>query len=1035
MAHHPIPLVIDDHLVPSDRANQSLPAIQIGSEAWYAWLNEPATRSFAFHSPQGTLTVRREHRHGIWYWYAYRSRDGHLHKTYLGKSQELTSVRLHEAATVLSAQRATHPQPPDSLRSPHSPATTPLASATSLPSRHLLTTKISIPPARSNIVPRPRLTQQMNAAIQGPLTFIVAPAGWGKTTLLHAWHADASCMNWPLAWVSLDAGDNDSIRFWTYVATALNLVHPGLGMLPLTLLQATPPPPIKVVLTFLLNVLVPLSTETVLVLDDYHLIEAESIHDALSYLVEHLPANIHLVIASRHDPPLPLARLRGRGLLSELRADHLRFTSQETTTFLTEVMGLPLSREQVSTLQARTEGWIAGLHLAALSLQGRTDVAGFIAAFSGSHRYVGDYLIEEVLSHQPAAIQDFLVQTCILDRLSGPLCDAVRGRDDSQSLLESIERNNLFLIALDDVRQWYRYHQLFAEVLRSRLQQQQPMLLPELHHRASLWCEQHDLPDEAVTHALAVPDSERAADLIEQRVQFSTFPCQLQTLLGWLNRLPDALIRRRPILCIMHALALMYKNQVEEALARLQDAEQCLQEEMPAEQRRAILSHVASLRSQVARSIGDSERCAILAQQALDMLLEAEVTYPMLPVLAIARVNALNTYVVDGDVTLATEQRAEATAVSVRASGDLRAILRGMSSLARLQVLQGRLRQAAATYTQAAQLFLKDGGLQTLLGCAFYCFGVGDLLREWNQLDLAERHLRQGITPDWGMLMMDAVGVTGCYLALACLQQARGERIQALETFDAFARIAHQYGFVSHLVTHGAAVRAQVELAQGNLAAAIQWAETSGLSARDDLSYSREREYLTLARVRIAQGQAQPAGPFLLEALALLERLLEDAEPKARMRSVIEILLLRALALEAQGKQDEALRTLGRALALAEPGGYIRLFLDEGAPMLVLLRQAHARQITPGYVVTLLEAAGEQVIPTPLRSSWLMESLTARELEVLRLMVDGASNREIADRLVLSVNTVKKHVSNLCGKLGVQSRAQAIAKARTLQLL
>src|SRR5215469_972124 len=394
MARLAIPRVIDDRLVPPESARQSLPAIEVGSESWYAWLTEPATRSFAFHSQEGTLTARREQIHSAWYWYAYRSQHGHLHKAYLGKPEELTLVRLYAAATVLSAEKATRPQPP--------------SSGTGMPSLHLLTTKLSLPPARSNIVARPRLTQRMHAAIRGPLTVLVAPAGWGKTTLLQAWYAEADRGAWSLAWVSLDAGDNDSIRFWTYVITALNLVHPGVGSIPLMLLQATPPPPIKLVLTSLLNALIPLSSETVLVLDDYHFIEAEDIVDTLSYLVENLPANIHLVIASRHDPPLPLARLRGRGLLSELRADHLRFTSQETTIFLTEVMGLPLSREQVSTLQARTEGWIAGLHLAALSLQGRDDVADFIAAFTGSHRYVVDYLIEEVLSHQPAGIQDFL---------------------------------------------------------------------------------------------------------------------------------------------------------------------------------------------------------------------------------------------------------------------------------------------------------------------------------------------------------------------------------------------------------------------------------------------------------------------------------------------------------------------------------------------------------------------------------------------------------------------------------------------------
>ncbi len=1051
MAHHAIPRVIDDHLIPSNRANQSFPAIQVGSDAWYAWLNESATRSFAFHSPQGTLTARREHRHGIWYWYAYRSQKGHLHKAYLGKSEELTTVRLHEAASVLSAQRATRPQPPVSLRSPHSPAAPPLSSATSLPSRHLLTTKISIPPARSNIVPRPRLTERMNAAIQGPLTLVVAPAGWGKTTLLHAWHADASRMNWPLAWVSLDAGDNDPIRFWTYVITALTLVHPGVGTLPLTLLQTTPPPPIKVVLTALLNALNQLPTDTVLVLDDYHLIEAEDIHDALGYLVEHLPANMHLVIASRHDPLLPLARLRGRGHLSELRADHLRFTLQETTAFLTEVMGLPLSREEVSTLQARTEGWIAGLHLAALSLQGHDDVANFIEAFTGSHRYVVDYLVEEVLSHQPAGIQDFLVQTCFLDRLSGPLCDAVRRRDDSQALLEQIEQSNLFLVALDDQRQWYRYHHLFAEVLHSRLQQTQPALVAELHRRASRWYEQRQLFEEAVTHALSVPDVEHVARLIDQYALLTNFPSQFQALRGWLNRLPEAFVRTQPLLCIMHAITLLLTHQLERAAARIRDAERCLEEEVPADQRRTILGVIAASRGTLARLLGDYERAIPLAQQALELMPETEETLLMRMAYRGTLLTAASAYLADGDITPATERQVEATVAFMRGHP---MALRSIANLARLQLLQGKLRQAARTIEQVIHLASGHAGLQALLNGADYYFILGDLLREWNQLDRAEQQLMQGMDLDRGTVTAEAEMIMRGYLALARLQQACGQGTRALQTLDAFALLAQQRGFAPTLLAQGAAVRAQLALAQGNLTAAIRWAEKSGLSSTDALSYPRERAYLTLARVRMAQGQAQSMGSFLPEALGLLERLLEDAEPKARIRSVLEILLLRALALQAQGKQDEALRTLGRALALAEPEGYIRLFLDEGAPMLVLLHQAYAHQITPGYVVTLLEAAGEQVawypqgaplhVVVPLagtrhsgstsRSGQLMDSLTAREREVLRLMVDGASNREIANHLVLSVNTVKKHVLNLCGKLGVQSRAQAIAKARTLQL-
>jgi len=1018
MARHAIPQVIDDRLIPSESAYQSSPAIQVGSEAWYAWLREPATRSFAFHSLQGTLTARREHNHGSWYWYAYRTRKGHLYKTYLGKSEELTLVRLQEAAHLLSAERATRPQS--------------LVSSIGMSSLPLLTTKIAVPPTRLNIVPRPRLAQLMNAAIQGPLTLLIAPAGWGKTTLIHTWHADAEHGAWPLAWVSLDAGDNDPSRFWTYVITALNALNPGVGGTPLTLLNASSPPPIEAVFTSLLNALTYLSTQTVLVLDDYHLIETQLIHDALAYFVEHLPANVHLVLASRSDPLLPLARLRARGALCELRALDLRFSVEETTAFLREVMGLPLSAEQVAALQARTEGWIAGLQLAALSLQDREDVAGFITAFTGSHRYVVDYLVEEVLVRQPEDVQDFLLQTCILDRLCGPLCDAVRGRDDSQARLAQIERSNLFLVALDEERQWYRYHHLFAEVLLTRLRQTHAALVPELHRRASDWFEQHQLFDEAVTHVLAIPDIERAVRLIEQHGWSSRF----QTLLGWLNRLPDAFVRSQPYLCIIHAVTLMLMHQLKRAAARIQDAERCLEEEMPADQRRTILGVIAASRGILARLLGDYERAIPLARQALELMPETEETLLMRIAYRGTLLTAASAYLVDGDMTPATERQVEATEAFMRGHP---MALRSIANLARLQLLQGKLRQAARTIEQVIHLAPGHAELQALLNGADYYFILGDLLREWNQLDRAEQQLMQGMDLDQGTVTAEAEMITRGYLAFARLQQACGQGTRALQTLDAFAQLAHQRGFAPTLLAHGAAVRAQVALAQGDLAAAIRWTETSGLSTTDALSYPRERAYLTLARVRIAQGQAQPMGSFLPEALGLLERLLEDAESKARMSSVIEILLLRALALQAQGEQDEALRTLGPALALAEPEGYVRLFLDEGAPMLILLRQAYVRQVTLGYVVTLLEAAGEQVIPALHRStsssSQLMDSLTAREREVLRLLVDGASNREIANHLVLSVNTAKKHVWNICGKLGVQSRAQAIAKARTLQLL
>jgi ATP/maltotriose-dependent transcriptional regulator MalT len=1046
MPRHSIPKVIDDYLLPSGRDGQSLSAIQVDSEAWYAWLNQPTTRSFAFHSQGGTLTARREQRQDTWYWYAYRTQDGHLHKVYLGKSEDLTSVRLHEAVVSLSAERITNAQNSDTLTpaQPQEATLTPplpptsVASISSLP---LLTTKLYVPPARLSLVARPRLTERMNAAMRSKLTLVVAPAGWGKTTLLSSWYAEISRSTQSLAWVSLDEGDNDPMRFWMYVITALNRLHSGAGESPLTLLQATPSAPIESVLTSLLNALIPLPTETILVLDDYHLIEAQPIHNALIYLVEHLPPSLHLVLASRLDPPLPLARLRVRGALTELRAANLRFTNEETTTFLTEAMGLKLSAEQVTALLARTEGWIAGLHLAALSLQDRQDVADFITAFTGSHRYVVDYLIEEVLLRQPEDVQDFLVQTCVLDRLSGLLCDAVRERDDSQALLEQVERSNLFLVSLDDERGWYRYHHLFAEVLRTRLQQTQPALVPELHHRASCWYEQHQLFEEAVTHALAVPEPQRAVHLIEQYARFTNFPSRFQILLGWLNRLPDALVRSHPSLCIMHAIMLMLTHQLDRALARIQDAEVCLEQEMPPEQRRVILSLIAAFRGNLTRLFGDSERCVPLAQRALELMPEPEPEE--LSIIRMFRpstlVTAANTYLVDGDTTAATERFVAATVASVRALGNVPTTMRSISNLARLQLLQGKLHQAAITIEQVRQLASRHGGLQDLLNGADYYFILGDLLREWNQLDEAEQHLVQGIDLVKSALTADAEMIMRGYLALARLQQARGRSTQALETLDTFIQVAHQSGFASLMIAQGAAARTQMELAQGNVSAAIGWGTRSGILPDDEsLSYLHEREYLTLARVYIAQGRPDSRSPFLQKALDLLNRLLHDAEPKARMSSTLEILILQALVLDAQDHQTEAMARLGRALVLAEPEGYIRFFLDEGAPLVALLHQASARRIASGYVTTLLEADGECVTMehrlSSLHTDPLVEALTERESEVLQLLAKGASNREIAQHLILSVNTVKKHVLNICGKLGVQSRTQAIAKARSLNL-
>jgi LuxR family maltose regulon positive regulatory protein len=913
---------------------------------------------------------------------------------------------------------------------------------TALPASHntqrdpptpLLATKLHIPRPRSELVSRSHLLERLQKGAKQPLTLLSAPAGFGKTTLLAQWYAESAL---PVAWLSLEPEDNDPTRFLSYLIAALQTLHPQLGSLARALLEAPQYVPAERVLALLVNEIVESSTgDFALVLDDYHIITAEPIHRALLFLLDHLPSQLHLVVATRADPLLPLARLRARGQLTEIRAADLRFVASEVDTFLQEVMGLDLSPEATTTLETRTEGWVAGLQLAALALQGRADVSGFLAAFRGSHRFILDYLSEEVLSRLDAQVEAFLLRTALLERLSGPLCDAVTGQPGSQATLEGLEKANLFVVSLDDERRWYRYHHLFAEVLRSHLLETQPQLVPELHRRASTWYLEHGFVVEAVQHALAAPDFEHAARLLEEHAQAVAMAGQVHLVLGWLHALPDTLMRTRPILCIDHADLLMHTQQLEAAEARLQDAEHCLAPDTPPDQARIIRGCVADIRAIIARRSGDLSRFLALAQRALELLPESEELWR-----ASAGMNAAHSYLLSGDVTPAIEHLVRAAIALSLPSGDIFQVLLSGRLLARLQVLQGQLREAAVTYEKAGQTIPNQKVLRVLGSASVHSFGMGDLLREWNKLDAAEDLLADGMELLKGTLSISADEVMHGYIALARLKQARGAYSQALATLEAFRQLARQRHYVPQLLAQGAAVQAQIELARGNLAEAVRWAETSGLSSDNtELPYLREREYLTMVRVRIAQGRENSAVPFLQDALHLLDRLLEDAEAKARMSSTLEILILRALALHAQRELADALVTLRHALTLAEPEGYIRLFVDEGAPMLSLLRQAQSHGIVPDYVASLISAFGEQTkaasSPQTSSSVALLEPLTEREREVLQLIVAGASNREIAHRLIVSLGTVKKHVSNICGKLGVQSRTQAIARARALRLL
>ncbi len=1012
------------------RQNEQEHMLTVGTTAWFAWLENAST--FSFVSPLGLFTARRErsgHKRGGWYWKAYRKQHGKLSSRYLGKSETLTLEHLQATARALadppveaSLDRATHTASP--------PASSAARSAYTDPSDLLLATKLHLPRPRAQLVPRSHLVERLQQGMEHSLTLVSAPAGFGKTTLLAQWRASTHT---PVAWLSLEPNDNEPTRFLTYLIAALQTLDPHFGTSALAQLRSPQPADPETVLTLLANDLTGWQGAAfALALDDFHVVEAAPIHHALTSLVEHLPPQMHLIIATRADPPLPLARLRAQGQLTELRVAELRFQVAEVSAFLDEVMGLRLSPEDVAILQTRTEGWVAGLQLAALSLQGRADVSTFLPAFSGSHRFVLDYLSEEVLSRQPAAVQTFLLQTSILERLSSSLCDEVTDGGESQTMLEALERANLFVASLDDERTWYRYHHLFADTLRSRLQQTTPALIPELHRRASGWYERHELIIEAVHHALQAKDVERTIHLIEEHTHGLALRSQVHTVLNWLHALPDEFIRMHPRLCFSHALLLMFTGQLAKALVRLQDAERSASHIIEAREARGFLNMVFNVQAYALFLQGDLATSVALVETTLER--HAEMPEH---VREAAKVIAAHRRLLSGDVNRVGEQRVAPLAFPLSTESDVFAMdvfVHLASSLlqARLLRMQGRLRRAAAAYEQMVEVQAGQEGVLTHPG---YCFGLGELYYEWNDLDAAERLLAQGIEKLRGALMVAADSIAQGYTTLARLQQARRNTTGALAFVEAFASLSDTRQFSPAQLAFARAVRAQIELMQGSLAAAVRWTEASGLSADDDLTYQREREYLTFVRVRIAQGRENPAGPFLFGAQRLLERLREDAEAKARMDSVLEILILQALALSAQGKGTEALPVLQRALTLAEPEGYIRLFVDEGEPIVELLRQASARGIEPSYVATLLSAAGSPTQNAPSLADSLLEPLTERELDVLRLLVAGLSNAAMARELIISIGTVKSHINHIYGKLGVQSRTQAIARAHTLHLL
>jgi LuxR family maltose regulon positive regulatory protein len=905
----------------------------------------------------------------------------------------------------------------------------------------ILATKLYLPPPQPRVVLRPRLIERLSEGLHRRLTLVSAPAGFGKTTLLSGWVAGCGR---PAAWLSLDEGDNDPTRFLSYLVAALQTIAPNIGEGVLGALRSPQPPPTESILTVLLNEITAVGDDFVLVLDDYHVVDSGAVDDALAFVLEHLPPRMHLIISTREDPHLPLARLRARGQLGELRAADLRFNPSEAAEFLEGVMGLSLSAEDIAALEDRTEGWIAGLQLAALSMRGREDVAGFIRAFAGDNRYVVDYLVEEVLQRQPERVRSFLLQTSILEKLSGPLCDAVTGQEGSNALLEALERGNLFVVPLDDKRHWFRYHHLFADVLRARLMEEQPDRVPTLHRRASEWYERNGSPTDAIRHALEAEDFERAAGLVELAA-LEMLGSSQETLYRWLMALPDEVVRARPVLSVYYAFALLGRGGFEAVDAHLRDAERWLDTSAETSERReapsvdmvvvdavafrSLPGTIAVARAYHAGALGDVFCAADHARRALDLLPDDDHLWrgAAASLLGIA-------YWTSGDLEAAYRSFADGVSHQ-QMTGHVRFQIAGTYILADIRIAQGRLNEAVRTYEQSLQLATEQG--EPVWGTAHLYVGLSELHRERGDLEAAKQHLlRSKELDEHGGLPETRYR---WYVAMARIKEAQGDLDAALDLLDEAER---QYvESPDPDVRPVAALKTRVWVAQGRLTEALGWTRERGLSAHDDLSYLREFEHITLARVLLARYKSDREERYIHEAMGLLERLLIAAEEGGRMGSVSEILVLQALAHEAQGDSPAALVPLERVLSLAEPEGYVRIFVDEGLPMARLLYEALSQGVESDYIRRLLAAfpvaESEQTASSPMRGSKseLVEPLSERELEVLQLIAEGLTNQEVATRLYLSLHTVKVHARNIFTKLAVKNRAQAVARGRALGIL
>lgn len=990
------PTVAGDVLIFDDGGEPR--SIAVGSPAWFAWLE--AASGFTYQGERGSFTARKESRQrGGWYWKAYRRRDGKLRRIYLGKAPDLSAARLASAAAALAGA------PPAAAVPPAAP---------SFASPGLISTKLIPPPARAGMLPRSRLLDRMLLALDRPLTLVVAPAGFGKTTLAASWLRTLG-RDVRAAWLTLDEADNEPVRFWTYLVAALEQVRPGVGAEAAALLRIARPGMVDPAVTALINALAACPDELALVLDDFHGIVSEPIQQQLASFITYLPARFHLVITSRTDLALPLPRLRARSLLGEIRADDLRCTGDEAAALLRLLLGRELPPESIHHLVERTEGWVAGLQLAAISIQGQPDLDQRPVQIGGEDRYIWDYLIDEVLAQQPAHIQQFLLRTALLDRFCAPLCDALlpEGALASQATLDQIERANLFIVSLDRERRWYRYHHLFAQVLRLRLGQISPDLPRDIHRSAAAWLWGQRLHEEALQHCQRAEDWGQMVLWVEQLSEDLMMRGELAAIIRWAEALPLPLLERRYRLNIYYAAALAILGRLEDASAAMEHARQATAYADSDPSLAVRPGELEALQSIVASTQGDMDGAIHYAGRALDLL-------P--PQRSILRLGA--TMIMGSMLWMRGKMRQTVTFLEDRmvdAASYGGEIAHAWVDMLMIYVFRSQGKVAGAV--QKAQQILAPlelGSLPVPVSAGLAAAQLAEIYYERNELSAAYDLALRGLALGQQIGSMEQQAFNS--LMIARVSEARGDHVAARVWLD--KGVAYVVGQpIEHRVAQSFQVR--LLLQQGDLAPALAWAREA-LQHPSPVQYVWGSEPLTVARVYLATDAAR-ATPLLIEQQAL-------AIQDERFGELIDVRALLALAYAAGGEEELALDALAQALVQAERDDIMRTFLDLGEPMIDLLRRARSCGIAPVFVARLLDAAAPQPCPA-LADAASHALLSEREREVLQLVAVGQPNRAIAGSLVIAPSTVKMHLKNIYGKLGVHSRTQAVAAARRLGLL